>query len=124
MATSHCATWPEEGKPLLCFHGIAPTYAGIQPFLLRETFASATENEMSHERMEALHFSNTEIFVVLYRNFRSLPFFGFIGFLNKAAKGLIYSYPPECSQEMSCDSAWMARRSIYMHRPRGLNPRS
>ena len=36
---------------------------------------------------------------VLYRNFRSLPFFGFIGFLSKAAKGLIYSYPPECSQE-------------------------
>ena len=26
-------------------------------------------------------------------------FWGFIGFLNKAAKSLIYSYPPECSQE-------------------------
>ena len=37
-------------------------------------------------------------FVVLYRNFRSLPFLGLLGFLNKAAKSLIYSYPPECSQ--------------------------
>ena len=38
-------------------------------------------------------------FVALYCNFRSLPFFGFIGFLLKAAKSLIYSYPPECSQD-------------------------
>ena len=38
-------------------------------------------------------------FVVLYCNFRSLPFFGFIGLLIKAAKSFIYSYPPECSQD-------------------------
>ena len=31
-----------------------------------------------------------ECFVVLYRNFRSLPLLGFIGFLNKAAKSLIF----------------------------------
>ena len=36
--------------------------------------------------------------MVLYCNFRSLPFLGFIGFLIKAAESLIYSYPPECSQ--------------------------
>ena len=36
--------------------------------------------------------------MVLDCNFRSLPFLGFIGFLLKAAKSLIYSYPPECSQ--------------------------
>ena len=28
-------------------------------------------------------------------------FFGFLGFLIKAAKSLIYSYPPECSQVSS-----------------------
>ena len=36
--------------------------------------------------------------MVLYCNFRSLPFLVFIGFLIKAARSLIYSYPPECSQ--------------------------
>ena len=37
--------------------------------------------------------------MVLYCNFTALAFFGLIGFLNEAAKNLIYSYPPKCSQE-------------------------
>ena len=56
---------------------------------------------MQLRRFPASNLSHTHFFVVLYRNFRSLPFFGFIGFLNKAAKSLIYSYPPECSQDIN-----------------------
>ena len=41
-----------------------------------------------------------DIFVVLYCNFRSLAFLGLLGFLIKAAKKLIFSYPLKCSQEM------------------------
>ena len=40
------------------------------------------------------------LIVVLYCNFRSLAF---IGFLNKAAKILIFSYPPKCSQVLTPD---------------------
>ena len=42
--------------------------------------------------------SSNSCFVVLYCNFRSLAFLGFIGFFIKAAKSLIYSYPPECGR--------------------------
>ena len=44
-------------------------------------------------------FGGLKGFVVLYCSFRSLAFFGFIGFPSKAAKKLVYSYLPKCSQE-------------------------
>ena len=40
-----------------------------------------------------------QFFVVLYCNFRSFAFLGLLGFPRKAAKTLIHSYPPKCSQE-------------------------
>ena len=42
----------------------------------------------------------SNVFVVLYCNFTSLAFLGLIGFLNKAAKSFIFSYPSECSQDV------------------------
>ena len=37
-------------------------------------------------------------FVALYGSFTSLAFLGLSGFLNKAAKSLVFCYPPKCSQ--------------------------
>ena len=37
--------------------------------------------------------------MVLYCNLRCFAFFWLLGFLDKAAENLIYSYPSECSQE-------------------------
>ena len=50
-------------------------------------------------------------FVVLYRNFRSLPFLGFIGFLSKAAKSLMYSYPKERASWIPAALSWPCLRS-------------
>ena len=47
--------------------------------------------------------------MVLYCNFQILTFFGLIGFLTKAAKSLMYSYPPGCSQEESSELLQLLR---------------
>ena len=59
------------------------------------TLHGITQSELQGLKRRPTSDQSDDAFVVLYCNFRSLPFLG--GFLIKAAKNLIYSYPPECS---------------------------